>query len=296
MMDNNLLSKVLEPGGISVLFQPIFNVVGEQWHLHSLECLSRGPKGSNIESADVLFEYFRRKREENLIDRTCIVAALERFMELPTEASLSLNVHASTLGRDQDFTGFLQRTAEECGVPLTRITIEIVEHTTFWDEHAFLNELEKLRAMGMMIALDDIGTGHSNLAMILDCRPEYFKIDRYLVNGCSGDAHRQAVLHALSYIADSFGSQVVAEGVSELADLDTVRRLGIGLVQGYLLCPSLTIDELLESPYMQRSVTSKPDVTGKVYVSGSLVPLSRSVETADALQAQLNMHTPLIIG
>src|SRR5690349_16561654 len=98
MKTASLLDMVLEPGGLSVAFQPIFEIRGESIRLHNLECLSRGPKGTNLERADILFEYARKKHSEDLLDRTCIALALQCASEFPTEPNLSINVHASTLG------------------------------------------------------------------------------------------------------------------------------------------------------------------------------------------------------
>jgi hypothetical protein len=52
-----LLHDILGPGGLSILFQPIFEIAGGQPMLFALEALARGPKGSNVEPANVLFEY-----------------------------------------------------------------------------------------------------------------------------------------------------------------------------------------------------------------------------------------------
>src|SRR5579864_2384005 len=64
-----LLDTILKPGSLTPVFQPIFEVHGEERKLHSLECLMRGPKGTSVERADIMFAYVRRKREEISVDR-----------------------------------------------------------------------------------------------------------------------------------------------------------------------------------------------------------------------------------
>ncbi|HEX8616303.1 MAG TPA: hypothetical protein VF911_01845, partial [Thermoanaerobaculia bacterium] len=71
MREHRALNTILEPGGISSVYQPIMHVDGET-RLTGFECLSRGPKGTNFESAKVMFEYVRLKREETLVDRACV--------------------------------------------------------------------------------------------------------------------------------------------------------------------------------------------------------------------------------
>jgi EAL domain-containing protein (putative c-di-GMP-specific phosphodiesterase class I) len=242
--DLTLLDRILEPDGLSVVFQPIFRLLDDGWHLYALEALMRGPSGTNMEAADVLFEYVRRKREESMLDRECIARALESAKELTRAPMFSLNVHASTLGRDHGFVAFLEQAARKNGVEPSRLTIEIIEHSPYWDGPSFVKALEGLRETGVRIALDDVGLGHSNYRMILECRPDYFKIDRYLVKDAGTDFYRQAVLRSIANLAESFGAWTVAEGVDNLVDLGAVIAVGLGLVQGYLLSPPLTVTEL----------------------------------------------------
>ena len=91
-----LLDAVLKPGALVPLFQPIFRVKQNGRELHSLECLMRGPKGTSVERADVLFAYVRHKREEIAVDRACMRSALGAAAVLPFEPPISVNVHAST--------------------------------------------------------------------------------------------------------------------------------------------------------------------------------------------------------
>ena len=123
--------------------------------------------------------------------------------------------------------------AEANCIAPARLVVEIVEHTPFWNESIFAGSLAELRRAGVRIALDDIGVKHSNFRMALDCRPDYFKIDRYLVEGCRDDSSRRAVLESIAGLARKVGARVVAEGVSNPADLGAVTDLGIDLVQGH---------------------------------------------------------------
>src|ERR1051325_3047348 len=140
-----LLDVILEPDALTVLFQPILEYRAERWHLHALECLVRGPKGTNLEPANVLFEYARRKHAEGLVDRACVATILREVSVLPPCGDLCLNVHASTLGRDAGFPAFLAETAGRYAIPMSRITVEIVEHTPYWDQSVFFQALYELR-------------------------------------------------------------------------------------------------------------------------------------------------------
>lgn len=249
-MRKSLIESVLDPEQISSVFQPTFELnacAGRPPKVHFLECLSRGPKGTNLESAGVLFEYARRKGKESDLDHICFETAFRTMGDLPNRPSISMNVHASSLESAPDFPGFLGRLAENHAVALSDVILEIVEHAPDWSGTAFLRVLEELRALGVRIALDDVGLGQSNYRMILDCRPEYLKIDRYLVQGCHRDSHRRAVLESLVLLADRIGAQVVAEGVETFDDLLEVERLGINLVQGFLLARPAALTDVRKS-------------------------------------------------
>lgn len=249
-MDRSLLDDILAPGGLTAVFQPIFEVSGPSRRLFGIEGLVRGPAGTNAESAEVLFEYVRRKREESLVDRACVRVLLEAARLLPASLSLSINVHAATLGRDPEFVVYLGDTARACSIDLSRLVLEIVEHTPCWEGKSFSDAIKCLRDVGAAVALDEVGMAQSNYKLILDCRPQYFKIDRYFVQGLHKDFYRAAVLESLAMLAQRFGGRVIAEGVETAADLEAVTSLGIDLIQGHLFCPALSAPRLANQAFM----------------------------------------------
>ena len=229
-----LLEQILEPGGLTVHFQPVLEVHAMRPKPHYFEALIRGPQGTSVETPTILFEYARKKSKEAAVDRACVDAILDAVRNLPAEPTLGINVHASTLAMDAGFVEFLAAGLRGRGVSPRRLVVEVVEHAPPWDVVGFGAALESLRQLGVRIALDDVGLGHSNFMMILECRADYFKVDRHFVHGCCQDFHRRAVLASVVQLARPFGARVVAEGVEEPADLAALKRLGITLVQGYL--------------------------------------------------------------
>jgi len=236
ILDPCLLDAIIEGDGLEVVFQPIFHHRDDGWRLHGFEALTRGPRGTNMEGADVLFEYVRRKREESAVDRVCLARVLKAARQLGSAPRLSFNVHASTLGRDREFVTYLAEMLQHHARPASRFTVEIVEHAPMWGGRSFQLALDDLRALGVSVALDDVGLGNSNYRMILECRPDYFKVDRYLVAGASRDFFRRAVLRSIADLSGSFGALVVAEGLDDSADLQVALDEGIALAQGFLLC------------------------------------------------------------
>lgn len=230
----SLLDQILEPDSLSVCFQPVFDVHAPRHRTHYLEALIRGPRGTSVEAPSILFEYARKKNQEAVVDRACVDAIAAAAGTLPRGSALGINVHASTLAMDPGFVEFLAGVLAAGDVSPRRLVVEVVEHAPPWDVSTFRAALTSLRALGARIALDDVGLGHSNFMMILECMPDYLKVDRYLVAGCHRDFHRKAMLASIAQLARPFGARVVAEGVEEPADLAVLKRLGITLIQGYL--------------------------------------------------------------
>jgi EAL domain-containing protein (putative c-di-GMP-specific phosphodiesterase class I) len=253
--DLGLVQKLWAPDGLTVVFQPIVYVCGGKQHLHAVECLTRGPRGSEFEQATPLFERVRRGGVEVEVDRLCTGAALAAAQGLPKWLFISVNVHASTLSRDGGFARGLALQAAAAGISPSRVTVEIVETSAPEDERRFMRALADLRNIGFRLAIDDIGLGHSNLKMFVDVRPDYFKIDRYFVAGVERDSYRHAVLTSVGELGRRVGALVVAEGVEANSTLSAVVDARICLVQGHLLAKPLSREDLLKHPLMAAAPT-----------------------------------------
>ena len=234
MSESSALAKILAHGGIRPFYQPIVELNKGVLNVHHLECLTRGPVNTNMEAANVLFDYVRLKREEIAVDRACVTAAFAASDRLAPGTKFSVNVHASTLGRDSRFVAFLLEKLQLHHLEPAQVSVEVVEHAPPWDSQTFLHALATLRTNGISIALDDVGLGQSNFKMIMDVRPDFLKIDRYFVHGCSNDPNRQAVIESIGLLASRFGAEVIAEGVESIEDVRYLRKLGISLFQGFL--------------------------------------------------------------
>ena len=248
--DRTHLDTLLDPGSLSVVFQPIFEVGVGAPQLFALECLIRGPRETNFERPHVLFEYVRRKRAEAAIDRACVETALATAARLPVCPRLSLNVHASTLGRDPGFPAFILERAAAEGISAGSLIVEVVEHSPPLDVPSFRKALAFLRDAGVLLALDDVGLGHSNYKMILDVRPDIYKLDRYLVSGAWNDPYRQVILDSLARMVRRLEARAVAEGVETPRELVAVEAAGIDLIQGFLYSQPLSSPDLLAAGYL----------------------------------------------
>ena len=213
MITNDILGGLLEPGRITMLFQPIVANAPEGQKLFALEALARGPRGTNMERPDLMFAYARRKNREVVLDQCCLEIALTAAAVLPGEPVITLNVHAATLTTIPGFADWLGTRSARVGIDPSRLIIEIVEHGGPLGPTDLGEALSALREAGTRIAVDDIGWGDANYRMLIDCRPEYLKVDGYVVRGCTSDPYRRAILRGTVGLAASSNGFVIAEGV-----------------------------------------------------------------------------------
>lgn len=92
-----------------------------------------------------------------------------------------------------------------------------------------------LKKAGFKIALDDLGTGHATIKALVRIQPEFIKIDQSLILNCHKDKHKWSLLKALVEHGQRMGSQVVAEGIETVEDLEAVKKAKCMYGQGYLL-------------------------------------------------------------
>jgi EAL domain-containing protein (putative c-di-GMP-specific phosphodiesterase class I) len=253
----SVLDRIQQPGAIRVEFQPIVRVRPEGVELYAVEALARGPRGTSMERPEVLFEFARRKGAESNIDMICITEAFEAYGLLPGQPLLSINVHGATLANIDHFSDRILSAAKAYGVAPDKLMFEVLEYRAPWAIETFLSTLEQLRDAGVRIAVDDLGVGASNYQMIVDCRPDYLKIDRHVVRGCGDDRWRRAVLESIATLGSSCGAIPVAEGVENEADLETLLAVGIDTLQGWLFAHSMPPEELAHHPLFSATTCLK---------------------------------------
>ena len=112
------------------------------------------------------------------------------------------------------------------------IVFEVVESDQVRDVKHLQKICDYYRKGGFGFALDDVGTGSSSLQMVCDLKPDYIKLDKSLTSKLQEPMYHAAVMK-LTEFADQFGVKVIAEGIEAPAAIETLRSMGIHLMQGY---------------------------------------------------------------
>lgn len=149
------------------------------------------------------------------------------------DCSISVNIFAYHY-RDPDFVTFIAETLKQHNVPAKLLTIEITEALIMDDLGFAFAVLSDLKAIGVRIAVDDFATGSISLASLNRLPIDEIKIDRQFIHHIDTDNHQLQLVKAIINIANTFGFDVVAEGVESQAQLQTLLSADCPKVQGYL--------------------------------------------------------------
>ena len=125
------------------------------------------------------------------------------------------------------------------------LVLELTEHVPIDNLPALRRRMDVLRARGVLLALDDVGSGWSGLRQVAELQPDMVKLDRSLVSDVDEDEVKQGLMELVGQFVARLGSRLLAEGVERPGELDAINRLGVPLAQGWLLGrPSLRWSEL----------------------------------------------------
>ena len=130
--------------------------------------------------------------------------------------------------------GALAQTA----VPPRQLGLELTE-STIASERAAEAQLAALRLLGVAVALDDFGAGHSSLGRLKALPLDVLKVDRAFVSEIAEDERDRAIVRTVAALADNLNLTTIAEGIETLDQLRVLRRLGCRMVQGFLFAPPM---------------------------------------------------------
>ncbi|OEH84328.1 hypothetical protein BHU72_11015 [Desulfuribacillus stibiiarsenatis] len=235
------IKKLIEEERVVSIFHPIVSVL--KGSLVGIEALARGV--NNEESLnDWISPYhmFTAANQQNMIvefDRLCRRAALNAYCGTysqsclpPCQPLLFLNLDTTIIDKGVVGSGFLVNTVRELGLDPNRIVIEILE-SKVKDIEALQRFIKNYKAFGFLIALDDVGAGHSNLDRIHMIKPDIIKVDRGLIENIDKEFYKQEVFRSLANLSKRIGALVVAEGVETLEEAVQALELGADFLQGY---------------------------------------------------------------
>jgi EAL domain-containing protein (putative c-di-GMP-specific phosphodiesterase class I) len=228
-----------------LVFQPI--VDSGSWETVAVEALLRWTSPSlGVVGPSEFIQVAEQSGDICAIGRWVLSTAVAQLAEwddagLSEGISLSINVSSRQFEEDGFVETFLAIVASH-GVDPSRLIVEVTESGVIDRGSETTSRLQQLRASGVRIAIDDFGSGYSNLGQMLRLPLDIIKIDRSLLltlgamrNAADGEAEGPCeVMRAIGSIAQVVGAQVICEGVETDRQARSLRDSGIQYLQGYL--------------------------------------------------------------
>lgn len=214
---------------LRAVYQPVFDI--QQRTVLGFEALIRGPVGA-LEQPDLLFAAARESDLGLELESLCLETIFRRLPRATQQRKLFVNASPRLLTHPV----FLdERNLAEIRSAHPQVVIEVSEKEVVGDYHAFRGVLDRLRANGLQIAIDDAGSGYSGLEAILQLRPQYIKVANTIVQNLHAETIKRGVITALASVGREIDASLIAEGIEQPEELKALVDLGVNYGQGFLL-------------------------------------------------------------
>ena len=183
-----------------------------------------------------------------------------RAWSLAGAAPISMAINVSPMQLvEPDFADRVAQTLQVTGIEGAQLVFELTESALARDPQASRDALQRIKALGIRVAVDDFGTGHSSLAHLKRFPVDTLKIDRAFVRDLESDVDSREIVRAMLALAQSLHLQVVAEGVETEAQARLLGEMACPALQGFLFGrpvePRAIAERLLEQA---GAATSRP--------------------------------------
>ncbi|NCD02196.1 MAG: EAL domain-containing protein [Clostridia bacterium] len=223
--------KIIKEEKIRTVFQPIVSL--ETGEAVAYEALSRITLENTGITIDKLFDMANQLGQVWNLEKLCRRKALERAAKKPGNCKLFLNVDCNVI-MDQEFVcGFTREFLKKFDLKTEDLVFELTERTSVEAEKMFLRTVEHYKTQGFEIAIDDAGTGYSNLNRISYVEPHYIKIDMGLIRNIHLSKSKSSMVRVINHFCREMNMIAIAEGVETEEELQAVIKLGVSYAQGY---------------------------------------------------------------
>lgn len=257
---NSLLSKVrtslviesemekgIQEGAFFLQFQPIMDTTRDE-RLSGFEalCRWRHPERGLIPPD----EFIPVAEETGLIvplgqwvlDTACAnLAEMARRRPECTDVFVAVNLSSRQLERN-GFARTVQDTLERHELPPARLHLEVTESSLLSGSSSMIENILKLKKLGVHMVVDDFGVGYSNLAILTHIHFSAIKIDRSLIRQIQHMAESRAIIKAVVTMAESLGAAVIVEGIETATQRDILKTIGCHMHQGFLYSRPVDFD------------------------------------------------------
>ncbi|SDB38073.1 EAL domain-containing protein [Butyrivibrio sp. INlla16] len=243
----NAFPKNLEEGQFHIFLQPIFD---QKQRVTGAEALTRWikPDGS-ITPSDKYIHIL--EKNDNIAKLDCEnwerVMKQLRSWQATVRDHLVISVNVSP--KDLFYMDALKKVKElvrAYSVDPNKLILEFSERDLMNDTELRLEILDKFRAEGFKVAIDNFGAGDFSINMLKELQADYIKLDKTFIDDALADPRSKIVLEACVKLIHQLGMKVVAEGVETQMQFDYLKSIDCDRFQGYYFTPAIPIQEFEE--------------------------------------------------
>lgn len=226
---SNMIRNAIINDRIVPFYQPIFN---KEKQIVKHETLIRIQNSNEIISPSVFLEVSKRIKRYTDIEKMLIEKSFKLIADRP-DAVISVNLSGRDM-TDGDVSVFIIEKLNKYKVA-GRVIFEILEDENVENIERIGTFIERVRRMGVKIAIDDFGSGYSNFSYILKLKPDYIKIDGSIIKNIDTSEDSRAIAGAIIAFAKKLDITVIAEFVRSKEVFDACVELGVDEFQGFYL-------------------------------------------------------------
>ncbi|MBO7702819.1 MAG: EAL domain-containing protein, partial [Solobacterium sp.] len=228
------IRSAMENGRLFYYLQPQFDI---DHKIRGFEVLARmkDADGSMISPMDFI-PAAERMGIIDQVDYTVFRSSAMFFGELvrKTNADITLSINVSVKHMmKNDFLEEIRSVLRESGIPANQLEIEITESIMIDSVEKALRCIDEIRRMGVKLAIDDFGTGYSSLSYLNNFPSNLLKVDKSFVDQMNTSETSRKYVAAIISMGHVMNFDVIAEGVEENEQLETLRSIGCDYIQGY---------------------------------------------------------------
>jgi len=229
----NALGRAITGHELRVLYQPIVSLANER--VIGAEALVRWERpGYGLLSPAVFIPIAEESALISAVDCWVLQEACTRGAQwCEAGGTIAINLSARTLQQD-DVIRTLSQTLKQTGIDPGRLTLEITETALLSGTGTAQLNLGRLRKLGVMLSIDDFGTGHSSLSQLQQTDVDVLKIDQSFVSRMDVDVSSAAIVSAIITLGHALGLSLLAEGVERPTQAALLLEQGCDAAQGWL--------------------------------------------------------------
>ncbi len=183
----------------------------------------------------------------SLFFESLLKATLEPYLNFlithKVDCPLSINIFPKQL-EDNAIYDTIKDSLDQFGYPPELLLLEITEQQALYTPNQLKN-LNRLKILGVSLSLDDFGSGFTNISQLKKLPLDEVKLDMQMITGVANDPVLEIICRSTFAITQALNIPLIAEGVEDESDLQTLEKIGIDGYQGYLISKPKPLEEFI---------------------------------------------------